>query len=157
MFGTGLPFCSSVGNQYDAVSFLSSHELAPVVLSDSGVENAVGCVLPMNVCRCDAPGIPGNTSGSSGACRVTLQLACISWYCANGTGVVEASASPPLADRSTGSAAPVTTIAASTASSKGRRPTDLPVIAVLPARSPNLRTLATLRHPPVGPKTQNSP
>jgi len=48
------------------------------------VEAALVVGLPMKEWLCDAPARPGNTIGSSFKAWFTLQLACISWYAANG-------------------------------------------------------------------------
>src|SRR6476469_4437611 len=70
---------NSVGIQYADRSPLALHVVAPLA-SESMVVAAFVVVLPMNVCRCEAPGRPGNTMGSSGRLvRLTEQLAWNSW------------------------------------------------------------------------------
>src|SRR5262245_12646901 len=78
-----VPF-SSVGIQYPVLSpgvmqaVLPAWRLASVVA-------AFVVVLPMNVCGCDAPGMFGNTIGSSGRFdRLTEQLAWNSWCVVGG-------------------------------------------------------------------------
>src|SRR3954451_4519453 len=69
--GTGWPSLSSVGVQYALVS--------PGALQVFGAANSFAVVVkastlgPKKVCRCEAPGIPGRTIGSSGPSLATVQ------------------------------------------------------------------------------------
>src|SRR6266568_3674783 len=76
---TGVSPLNSVGCQYADRSPLALQVVWPL-LSDSTVEAAFVVVLPMNVCRCEAPGKFGKTIGSSPALgRLTEQFAWNSW------------------------------------------------------------------------------
>src|SRR6187401_1546754 len=56
----------SVGTQYDERLAIPPRQVElPVPLIDSAVEFASAPVLPKKVCRCERPGWPGKTIGSS--------------------------------------------------------------------------------------------
>src|SRR5438552_16397222 len=70
---------NSVGIQYADRSPLALQVVCPAV-RDATVVAAFVVVLPMNVCRCEAPGRFGYTIGSSPASgRLTEQFAWNSW------------------------------------------------------------------------------
>ncbi|WP_374199365.1 hypothetical protein [Streptomyces sp. ISL-44] len=54
-------------------------QTVPPALSEAVVLKAPVVVLPRKVWLCEAPGRPGKTIGSSGAVRLTAQLAWNSW------------------------------------------------------------------------------
>src|ERR671910_295552 len=67
-----LPFMYPVGAQYGAVS-LEGRQVVRLDRSSWTVENASADTLPKKSCRCERPGWPGNTIGSSGRVCVYLQ------------------------------------------------------------------------------------
>src|ERR671919_867032 len=67
-----LPFMYAVGAQYGAVS-LDGRQVVRLDRRELTVENAFADLLPKKSCKCDAPGWPGNTIGSSGRVCVYLQ------------------------------------------------------------------------------------
>src|SRR3954463_7002794 len=75
---------SSVGIQYPVLSPGVMHAVPPACRLASVVA-ALVVVLPMNVCECEAPGMFGNTIGSSGRLeRLTAQFAWNSWCVVGG-------------------------------------------------------------------------
>src|SRR3954452_15017727 len=73
-----------VGIQYPVLSPGVMHAVPP----DCRLARVVAAfvvVLPMNVCECEAPGMVGNTIGSSGRLdRLTAQFAWNSWWVVGG-------------------------------------------------------------------------
>src|SRR5918996_6512346 len=67
-----LPFMNAVGAQYGAVS-LDGRQVVLLDRSSLTVENASADTFPKKSCKCEAPGWPGNTIGSSGRVCVYLQ------------------------------------------------------------------------------------
>src|SRR5918994_2935452 len=67
-----LPFMYAVGAQYGAVS-LEGRQVVLLDRSSLTVENASADRLPKKSCKCEAPGWPGNTIGSSGRVCVYRQ------------------------------------------------------------------------------------
>src|SRR4029453_6408556 len=72
----GWPFSSRVGIQYaERSSPAGSQVVAGLANSDAPVVAALVLLLPQNVCRCEAPAMPGKTIGSSGRRWLILQEA----------------------------------------------------------------------------------
>ncbi len=106
----------SIGIQYAAASSRRWHVVAPE-RSVPKFENAFVVRLPTKVCRCDAPGLPGNTIGSSGAWCEKLQFSMKFTPTRSeretpspspGEGLSRASAAGPSAAAATSSTAPRT-------------------------------------------------
>src|SRR2546423_753742 len=79
------PLRIRVGNQYPALSAVSWQVVLPVTMV-AAVEFASVAVLPTKVWLWEAPGLPGNTIGSSLRWWETAQLACISWNAVRTSG-----------------------------------------------------------------------
>src|SRR5690349_20676623 len=75
---------SSVGIQYPVLS-PGVMQAVPPACRPASVVAALVVVLPMKVCECEAPGMFGNTIGSSFRLdRLTAQLAWNSWWVVGG-------------------------------------------------------------------------